>query len=377
MIGRAMRGPRAKGSKTAHILHLLDDWDGAPDLLNPIEVIPYATTAGRHLPGRPEHLMPPLLDADDEPIPPAIEAELRRFQSERKLARTITKIIGYYIVDERLVPVMTHQQDAFLRVIDAAKINRQGYPAIREFDDVPDPIPTKMVIDEFIRYVRAHRTPPEFVPLETGSSVIEVADELERDSRSEQERDLLIRERYEHGLARAAFSSLAEFHNAVESERARRRFGGLDDAMPMVVKPGKHRLPPGKRELQTLLDEVIAWVIDHLPHLADRIEPIPDIDWSARANGSLFGSWAPVRGRSSPGAGRIRINRVFATTEAAVSDEMLKYLIYHELLHHILPTNGHDQFFRSLEERWPDAAEHDLRYDTLHERWDMRPDAYR
>ena len=55
---------------------------------------------------------------------------------------------------------------------------------------------------------------------------------------------------------------------------------------------------------------------------------------------------------------------------------MLGYLLYHELLHHILPSQGHDAEFRELEAHWPDAIDWDLRFDTLHEHWDTRPESY-
>jgi hypothetical protein len=32
------------------------------------------------------------------------------------------------------------------------------------------------------------------------------------------------------------------------------------------------------------------------------------------------------------------------------------YLIYHEMLHHLLPLHGHDRTFRQLESRWINAV---------------------
>jgi predicted metal-dependent hydrolase len=72
----------------------------------------------------------------------------------------------------------------------------------------------------------------------------------------------------------------------------------------------------------------------------------------------------------------IRVNRLLRTPAEHVSDEALAYLIYHELLHHLLPGHGHDATFRDYESRFPDAEAHDHFFDTLHEHWDTRPESY-
>ncbi len=63
--------------------------------------------------------------------------------------------------------------------------------------------------------------------------------------------------------------------------------------------------------------------------------------------------------------------------EANISDELLAYLLYHELLHHVLPGQGHDAQFREFEAKWPEAQDLNLVLDTLHEKWDMRTDICR
>lgn len=57
----------------------------------------------------------------------------------------------------------------------------------------------------------------------------------------------------------------------------------------------------------------------------------------------------------------IRVNRILQATVAAVSEEMLAYLVYHEFLHHLCPAQGLDADFREHEARWPDAGQLDAR----------------
>lgn len=48
---------------------------------------------------------------------------------------------------------------------------------------------------------------------------------------------------------------------------------------------------------------------------------------------------------------------------------MLEFLIFHEMLHQLLPGQGHSAEFRRLERLWPDADAIDLKLESLHERF--------
>jgi len=54
-----------------------------------------------------------------------------------------------------------------------------------------------------------------------------------------------------------------------------------------------------------------------------------------------------------------------------VSGELLEFLLFHGLLHRLLPGRGHDAEFRRLEAMWPHAADRDLELDSLHEQFEM------
>ena len=60
-----------------------------------------------------------------------------------------------------------------------------------------------------------------------------------------------------------------------------------------------------------------------------------------------------------------------ASTHTQITDELLQFLPWHELSHHLLPGRRHDAEFRRLESTWPDFTRLDYELDTLHERFDL------
>jgi predicted metal-dependent hydrolase len=74
---------------------------------------------------------------------------------------------------------------------------------------------------------------------------------------------------------------------------------------------------------------------------------------------------------STRGRPEIRINKQLQAPTTQIADELLEYLLWHELCHHVLPGRGHDAEFRRLESLWPDFARLDHELDTLHERFNL------
>ena len=104
---------------------------------------------------------------------------------------------------------------------------------------------------------------------------------------------------------------------------------------------------PFAESLDKLLDEVISEFSDVLGKNFIR----PTISWTDREYKTYFGIYYPEKKR-------IKINRVLDSK--TVPREVLKYLIYHECLHQLIPKHGRE--FRNLEQRYPnfDDCEHFL-----------------
>ena len=390
MIGRVLRGPRAGGSAMAHVVWLRDHFDGAPDLLSPLEIFDSfdnkpkeGATKGR--------AMRALRSDDGELLTLQQEAELARLHlcDDHSTAAFMTRIVGFYDLGDRLIPVYEHQLEAYHDLIEAAARSSQGNPWMRVFDEVAGPFPSDVQISLFVEQTRLDPRGPAFLAWESTNPVDEAIDHLLHASNDDHDR--IIDELYERTIARDVFPTTHAFAAAIRDERDRRTSGGLRDTIGSPpaspegdsgrpgVKPPTELLPrvdESARNLEERLDHVLNWIRTNLPDSAAEAEPRPAIRWSRRVNVSTLGVWVPVRHGRGQNRGRITTNRLLLTEREHVGDDMLDYLIYHEVIHHMRPGDGHDAEFRRLEALWPNGAELDTLFDTLGERWDISKERY-
>jgi hypothetical protein len=99
----------------------------------------------------------------------------------------------------------------------------------------------------------------------------------------------------------------------------------------------------------------------------------PQVRWSNRVTKSYLGMW---RLGDTPGEHRIVINVLLQTDESIVSEEMLGFLLWHEVVHSVTPGQGHDAEFEYLEMLWPDAATLNADLDALLHQWSGDPADY-
>jgi predicted metal-dependent hydrolase len=106
--------------------------------------------------------------------------------------------------------------------------------------------------------------------------------------------------------------------------------------------------------------------------LADLVVPLlPEVSWTRRPVKNVWAHWSLKTSGQAAGRAVIRVNSILQAPRTQVPDELLEYLMFHELLHHLLPGRGHDAEFRRLEAKWPNADALDLMLDTLHEQFDF------
>jgi|GEM_PF-1871524 len=399
MIGRVLRGLAAGGDAVANVVYLRDQWMNFGDVIEPPEVMPRGTRTVDRRPGEP-----PLPDItfDDEgrELPPDLTPQINRImETARTLANladddnrndrsidpllTVSRLIGYFQLPDRTVPVFAHQADGFDQlltdVLDGYSPQGTGY--LSYFDGTPPPYPSRRTLKELVDFVREQEERPDLIELDAHVGPRVAADRIQKAGPlTEADRADLMRDVYANSIAGVAFPSFAHFEERVEAElrelRAAQRH--LNPEQPLRQSPaGTKKLPRTTRELEPLRDETVKLARRILPpEHAERLNDPPEVEWTNRVALTTFGHWSIKLTGISIGRQSIRINTLLQSTKAAVPAEQLKYLIYHELLHHLLPAQGHDAEFRMLEARWPKAVELDLWFDTLHERWDIRPESY-
>lgn len=399
MIGRVLRGPKAGGERDANVVYLRDQWEHFGDVLEPGEVVEQPTVVRRG-PGGEERPLPPIISDDDGNAIPSDAA----YQAGRQLDAgrqgavlddgdpgndrsldpilTTSSLCGFYQLPDRTVPVFDHQRDGYAELLsNAAAYDLKGTPFLSYFQEQPPPYPTQRTLRELVDYTREFDEEPEFIDLNAHIGPAVAADRVETAGKLDvADRSRLVAEIYDTSIARHVYPTLAHFRQAVDAELferleiVRRR----SPESPLIESPpGAKKLPRVERDLDPIVHLAVTEARRILPpeHRV-RLDNPPEVKWTSKVNKTTLGHWSiNLTGRNS-GRQIIRINTLLQTRSSAVPDEMIAYLVYHELLHHLLPGQGHDAEFRLLESLWPEATELNLAFDTLHERWDNRPESY-
>ncbi|WP_214403719.1 DEAD/DEAH box helicase [Pseudonocardia lacus] len=386
MIGRVLRGPTAGGADIAHIVDLRDRWNDDVDVLGPEDIPDYPLAPRAPRPGQPA--LPPILDpASGQPLPEDVEHAITRALADRYAAISKAplhgvRLVGFYQLDARNVPVFAQTRDRWEQLVAAARSGTKAWSrtALEIFDDLPAPQPRETEVRAVLEFVRATEDAPPLVEFTATVNLAAVAQDLcARGPLDEDQRHRHLQEAYESTLARDVYPTFEAFRDAVHAEIDRLREGetGTNPEHLTITEHMSHREPlrPGERDLQALLrsalrqgqdllvgaDEIAySWILAHHP---------PAADWTRQQVTSTWAHWSPRLTGRSAGEPIIRVNRALCVSPDQVPDELLEYLLWHELCHHLRPANGHDPEFRRLEHLWPDAVGLDHELDTLAERF--------
>lgn len=389
MIGRVLRGVRAGGDAEAHLVDFVDQWSTHVGILSPVDLPDVQVRQTRTGEGVGERQLPPILDDDGVEIGEDLIRSIALAMGARiqvyGITATLTgsRLVGFYDLDTRRIPVFEHAQDAWADLAERAldSSSQRGSSRKALFDDLPAPVPLDSEISKFVDHCRSTGDRPLFVPLSAQADIAEFA----RTSRGApamtvDERTDFMRRNYEESLFRGIYPNLELFMNAVEQESRVQQgvtaSGARPEAITAPVARPEHRLTAAERDLPALYAETVEHGIrlleaepsyDGLLTKAER----PKIDWTRR---SITWAWAHYSWRQASrakGKPIIRINLALKADPSQVSDDLLKFLIWHEVCHHLSLGTGHDSEFRRLESLWPDQARLDHELDTLHERYDI------
>jgi hypothetical protein len=151
--------------------------------------------------------------------------------------------------------------------------------------------------------------------------------------------------------------------------------GRIDPENVRVARGGQKMTAVVERDLSVLLNRVRVQarglLADEDPIYRDLLGTRLDIGWTREADRTAFAHWAPRLSGRRRGEPKIWVSSMLRVDPSQVPDDVLEYLIWHEVVHHLLPGQGHDAEFRRLEAMWPESAEHDYFLDTLGDRYDL------
>lgn len=377
MVGRVLRGTPAGGTAEAHVVDFRDDWPSLARILGPESafdgVVPMAEQLAE-VDGNWEPLFPALATLF---APPATDEALA---PESALAITVERprsltLAGCWRLDDQdvpLVPVLLHQEEAFEAFAERAKNPTRMRSLEFFFEDLPEPRPPIEHLQALRRALQADAA--RYVNVGAAVGAAAAVERIRRDEVQDPDARLeLIREIHETTPAHLVEPSLERFAEEVH-QLLDRGVTWRDDALRAVPdRPLLTRLQPRERPLTPLLHRVAERGRPLLPEeVCDRLQVPPSIgiDWTRSEIKFAFGYH---RFDADTGEQVIRINRLLLAPREEVSDELLEFLIWHELLHHVLLRQGHDAQFYELERAWPDAAERDGELAMFHERWATDP----
>lgn len=396
MVGRVLRGPRAGGDVVAHIVALEDHWVDGIDVLSPIDLreltsfdIEVDTTAG-------VRRLPPLRD-DNTGAPIAVDVQRRIERAYAELAGhptiavTDAMLIGYYELTDVNVPVFEHTRDIWQELITGKLTGRKlARRSPRDlFADLPVPRPTIYDVDAVVDYLVATSSEPPLIAVTSIFSVGALAQQL-LDEPAMTERDKIEWKRtaYESTLARSAYPSFAHFDEALNQgllalsghAPAHTDLENLrltDDRTPKLParKRPNLRVDPERRIEPLLKDAANAgWELlleAGEEDYATILNYLPAVQWSRRPVRTTYAVWVPRISGKSKGVPVIRVNRLLQAPIEQIPDDLLRFLLWHELCHHIHPNYGHDAEFNRLLVLWPEVSRLDHQLDTLEERFDL------
>jgi len=389
MIGRALRGKSAGGTDKAYLVSFQDDWETLRGWKDPFSLVP--------------DIVPPELPADPEIEESKATEAVKRLPWD--LIRTIADEIwargiefsadafeavpmGYYHAEwdseegvvEHTITVYEHQKPCFDELIRRAKqLDSKARSAltvvqVREdiFADCDEPKPSDGDIFAIIEMLKTD-SELNFSPTEERERVdpFAVAREIASGDLGEKAKRALMDERFASPLAQAIYRTTRAYSSAVEdalfelahpAESTRQT-----KIIPVFEPPVANPLQPGPHhDLTRLYAEMCLRGAELLK--VDALPGRPRLEWTKRIVKGVFATahWEPSFAK---GDGRICVNVLLDSPD--VTEETIRFLLWHEYLHLFLKV-GHPPQFRNLEKQWPTWVDCDREMDTLNQRFGIQ-----
>ncbi len=386
IVGRVLRGPRAGGEETAHIVALQDNWVDDIDVLPPIPIPPSGppgeTADGLRLPSvRGE--------TGGGSVPEDLLERVRHAYAKLNAGPTMTTgeatLVGYYQLFDVTVPVFDHTRDTWDELIDAKLRGRKmATTSARDlFADLPVPRPTPHDVNAIVDYLESTELAPPFLTVKATFSLGAAArSRVDQAAMTQPQIFEWERHEYESTLARTVYRSLHEFSEALHREVATLSgnidISGHGPETPDNPAPDRDReklRSSTSRELQPLMDEVLdrGWELLDDAGERDYAAILGDPQWWP---GREHQSSARTRTGSRGSAGARRDSRRSASTVCCGPRRPRSQTRSSSSCSgtscgtHVLPGRGHDAEFYRLLFLWPEATRLDFAIERLSEQYD-------
>ena len=392
MVGRALRGPKSNGTAEAFLVAFEDQWSHHPNWEHPFELVPDIVDAEEPQPSPAAELSGNVREFLPWDLIRSVSAAMRRTPIDRRADAFEAIPHGWYVLEHEgegdeshrhIVPVYEHQEPSWAALLDALYAREPGDADDEElsaealyddyFHDCDEPRASPMDITALHAHWALGGERPTHAPLAARNDCdpYQVALVIRDRKLDTDGRFRLVEERYT-SLAKAIYPSMRDYSSAIDD--ALHELYYPDDstrevrAVPVFEPRADQMLVPGPHhDLPRLLSETL-----------ERGRELLGLDTPLVHEGRLEFSRGLVKGwyaRAYPkaetphGHGRIVVNRLLDSSD--VSEECVRYLLWHEYLHLYLK-GGHSKTFRELERRWPTAVDGDREMDTLNERFGVQ-----
>lgn len=386
MIGRALRGPQAGGTERAYLVSFEDHWERYREWQSPLALVEGLTE-----PEKQAGEAPPKFRVDPEYVPHdlihAVLAQLRLLRPERPVEAFEAVPAGHYVIERitdrlserRVIAVFEHQKpfwEAFIERLGQQPADQLwealgGDEFDDEFADCDVPRPAQDDIDAMMQHFADGGSTPAFLALAERDlhDPRHIAREVRDGDLGPRAMKDLVAQRY-NGFAKAVYASEQEFYTAIQGAVEELEYGSKPPATVNFIPLPDTQLKDDKPyDLSVLMKEVLGqgMAILGVGDLIVSQQP----EWSRRPVKSWWGH-AQWRLDTPAGHGRLRINRLL--NSSGVSEDAIKYLLWHEYLHLHLK-QGHTKEFRRLEKLWPSYMDWDREIDQLAEKYDIASDS--
>jgi len=368
MIGRGLRGTAANGTEKAYIVDFNDNWGTFTKWLNPnfvingdIPEIPVETT--------------PVEQTDKQFIPFTVIADIYDAISYDHNGQPIIGLtipVGWFsFVDEEgndvTVLVMEDQLAGYKALVERkaeliADESISGVDLLKYFGDFVT-IPAVEDLQFYLDDIRTDGMVPHLYPFSDHTLIdpVYVAKNIKKDNPPFNDIDVIIEDVFnQNKTAQNMFRDVEAYKTRVwdclRYPGGRVPDGGKVEELPLEMLPFDTTPHHDLVTLFGIVNEEMfggAW------------EATNDVDWTDKAVSRYFGMYIHCQRGD-----KIRINKLLDSKD--VPEEVIKYLLYHEMLH--CEYHYHNKQFREQEHKYPNWVNHDrfldgelLKYDIYGE----------